>query len=464
MSQAALKSLNPARNFEVIGEVPMSTPEDVHAKVMAARKAFPAWKAMPLVKRLEILGKLRDQFVTNRQKLAELMTAEMGMPMTQTLFTVDRAVMYMNWSLENAERVLTPEVTYEDDQEIHEVVFEPYGVAACISPWNFPASNFVWACFQALCVGNTVVFKNSEDVQLFAVEIEKMAAASGFPEGVFNVIYGDGKIAQAMIADDINIISFTGSTKVGELLYKQAAEKFIPLVLELGGSDPGLVFGDADIDKAVSAIYAGRFTNCGQVCQSMKRVVVHITRFDEVVSKLSALLANKKVGDPTLMDTDIGPLVSQKQLDTLLGQVQDAIDKGATVICGGKKPDFSNGGLNGAYFEPTILTNVTPDMRVWNEEVFGPVLPIVSFATYEEGIQKANDTIYGLSSNVFSSDREVIARAVSDLQAGTVRVNGVNAGRPCNIFGGYKMSGLGRENGAYGFHDMTQKKMVSRPK
>jgi acyl-CoA reductase-like NAD-dependent aldehyde dehydrogenase len=459
MSQA-IQSLNPARNFEVVGEVPMSTPAEVHQKVMAARKAFPAWKATPLAKRLEILGKLRDQFVTNKQKLAELMTAEMGMPITQTLFTVDRAVSYMNWSLENAERVLTPEVTYEDEQEVHEIIFEPYGVAACISPWNFPASNFVWACFQSLCVGNTVVFKNSEDVQLFAVEIEKMAKAAGFPEGVFNVIYGDGKIAQAMIADDIDTISFTGSTKVGELLYKQAAEKFIPLVLELGGSDPGLIFGDADIDKAIGAIYAGRFTNCGQVCQSMKRVVVHITRFDEVVTKLKDLLASKKVGDPTLMDTDVGPLVSQKQLDTLLGQVQDAIDKGATVICGGKRP----AGLNGAYYEPTILTNVTPDMRVWSEEVFGPVLPIVSFETYEEGIEKANDTIYGLSSNVFSSDREIIGRAIGDLQAGTVRVNGVNAGRPCNIFGGYKMSGLGRENGAYGFHDMTQKKQVSRPK
>ena len=160
------------------------------------------------------------------------------------------------------------------------------------------------------------------------------------------------------------------------------------------------------------------------------------------------------------MDTDIGPLVSQKQLDTLLGQVQDAIDKRAKIICGGKRPT----GLNGAYFEPTILTNITPDMRVWCEEVFGPVLPIVSFKTEEEGFAKANDTIYGLSSNVFSEDKDLISRAISKLQAGTVRVNGVNAGRPCNIFGGYKKSGLGRENGAYGFHDMTQKKMVSRNK
>ena len=460
MAPTSLKSLNPARNFEVIGEVPMSSADDVHAKVMAARKASPAWKNLGVKGRLGYLTKLRDQFVTNKQKLAELMTAEMGMPMTQTLFTVDRAVMYMSWSLENAEKYLTPEITFEDDKEIHEIMFEPYGVAACISPWNFPASNFVWACFQSLCVGNTVVFKNSEDVQLFAQEIEKMAKAAAFPEGVFNVIYGDGNVAQMMINDDINTISFTGSTRVGEILYKQSAEKFIPLVLELGGSDPGLVFADADLDKVIPAIYAGRYTNCGQVCQSMKRVVVHESRFEELVQKLAAFLKTKKVGDPTLMDTDVGPLVSQKQLDTLLAQMKDAVDKGAKIICGGKQP----GGLQGAYYEPTILTHVTPDMKVWHEEVFGPVLPIVTFNTYEDGIAKANDTIYGLSSNLFTEDKETIRRATSDLEAGTVRVNGINAGRPSNIFGGYKRSGIGRENGHYGFHDMAQKKQVSRPK
>ncbi|OFW99402.1 MAG: hypothetical protein A3J37_05165 [Alphaproteobacteria bacterium RIFCSPHIGHO2_12_FULL_45_9] len=189
-------------------------------------------------------------------------------------------------------------------------------------------------------------------------------------------------------------------------------------------------------------------------------MIAHESRFDEVVTKLSNLLMGKKLGDPMLPTTDLGPLVSQKQLDTLLGQVQDAVDKGAKIICGGKQP----AGLKGAYFEPTILTDVTPDMRVWSEEVFGPVLPIVSFSTYDEGIAKANDTIYGLSSNIFSSDPEIIRRAVSDIQAGMVRVNGVNSGRPSNIFGGYKRSGLGRENGAYGFHDVTQKKMVARPK
>ncbi len=459
MTTKALQSINPA-DFSVIGEVPMSSPDDVHQKVAAARAAFTRWSALSLQSRLEVLGRLRDQFIARRKKLAELMTREMGMPITQSLFTVDRAVNYMNWSLNNAEKCLAPVVTYEDNNEIDEITFEPHGVAACISPWNFPASNFVWATFQALCAGNTAVFKNSEETQLFAQEIEDMAKAAQFPEGVLNVIYGDGAVAQAMINDDINFISFTGSTRVGEILYKQAAEKFIPLVLELGGSDPGIVFEDADLDKILPALFAGRFTNCGQVCQSMKRLIVHENRFDEVVTKLAALVLSKEVGDPMLQSTDIGPLVSKKQLDTLLSQMEDALGKGARIVCGGKQP----AGLSGAFYEPTILTQITPDMKVWREEVFGPVLPVVSFKTYEEAITLANDTIYGLSASVFTEDKALARRASRDLQAGMIKNNLANTGKPENIFGGYKRSGISRENGHFGFHDVTQKKVIAREK
>lgn len=459
MTTKTLQSVNPA-DFSVIGEIPMSSPEDVRKKVAAARAAFPRWAALALEGRLEILGRLRDEFVSRRPKLAELMTLEMGMPISQSLFTVDRALSYMNWSLNNAAKSLAPVITYEDDFEIDEVTFEPHGVAACISPWNFPASNFVWATFQALCAGNTIVFKNSEETQLFAREIEDMVQSAQFPEGVLNVIYGDGAVAQAMIADDINFISFTGSTRVGEILYKQAAEKFIPLVLELGGSDPGIVFEDADLDKILPALYAGRFTNCGQVCQSMKRLIVHESLFDEVTEKLAMLVLSKEVGDPMDESTDIGPLVSQKQLDTLLSQMEDALTKGAKIICGGKQP----AGLSGAFYEPTILTQITPDMKIWSEEVFGPVLPVVSFKTYDEAITLANNTIYGLSASVFTQDKDLARRASRDLQAGMIKNNLANTGKPENIFGGYKRSGLSRENGHFGFHDVTQKKMIAREK
>lgn len=453
-------STNPAHNYDVLGEVPMSSIADVQAALRAARAAFPAWKALPLADRLSYVVQLRDQFLLRKQDFAELMTREMGMPITQSLYTVDRAVGYITWSLDHAAECLAPEVTFENDTEINEIVFEPYGVAACISPWNFPASNFVWACIQALIAGNTVIFKNSEETQLCAVLIADMIQKSAFPEGVFQVIYGDGTVAQELIAGDINLISFTGSSRVGELLYKQAAEKFIPAVLELGGSDPAIVFADADLKKAIPAIYGGRFTNCGQVCVSLKRLIVHESRVAEVISHLQELLSRKIVGDPMNAATDIGPLVSARQRDLLMDQVQDAVDKGATILCGGHQPDD----LNGAYYTPTLISGVTREMRIWHEEVFGPVLPIVTFTTYEDAIAKANDTIYGLGASIYTEDKDLAKRAIGDIQVGMVRVNHTTTSKPCNIFGGMKRSGIGRENSVYGFHDVTQKKMTAREK
>lgn len=453
-------STNPAHNYDVLGEVPMSSIADVQAALRAARAAFPAWKALPLTDRLSYVVQLRDQFLLRKQEFAELMTREMGMPITQSLYTVDRAVGYITWSLDHAAECLAPEVTFENDTEINEIVFEPYGVAACISPWNFPASNFVWACIQALIAGNTVIFKNSEETQLCAVLIADMIEKSAFPEGVFQVIYGDGAVAQELIAGDINLISFTGSSRVGELLYKQAAEKFIPAVLELGGSDPAIVFADADLKKAIPAIYSGRFTNCGQVCVSLKRLIVHESRVAEVISHLQELLSRKIVGDPMNAATDIGPLVSARQRDLLMDQVQDAVDKGATILCGGHQPDD----LNGAYYSPTLISGVTREMRIWHEEVFGPVLPIVTFTTYEDAIAKANDTIYGLGASIYTEDKDLAKRAIGDIQAGMVRVNHTTTSKPSNIFGGMKRSGISRENSVYGFHDVTQKKMTAREK
>lgn len=455
-----LVSTSPARNFAPLGEIPMSTPAEVGAKLAAARQAFPAWAALSVAERASYLARLRDQFIERRAELAELMSLEMGMPITQSLFTVDRALSYMNWNLEHAEACLAPEVTFEDAREIHEIHKEPHGVAACISPWNFPASNFVWATFQALLAGNTVLFKNSEETQLFAKAIEAMAAAAGLPDGVLNVVYGDGSVAQMMIAGDINFISFTGSTRVGEILYKQAAEKFIPLVLELGGSDPGIVFADADLERVIPLLFAGRFTNCGQVCQSMKRLIVERPIFDDVVTRLADLLASKRVGDPLMVDTDIGPLVSMKQLATLEDQVADAVAHGAHAVCGGSSPE----GLNGSYYLPTLLTNITPHMRVWREEVFGPVLPVVAFDTFDQAMALANDTPYGLAASVFTENKDTARKAARALQAGMIKTNQANTSRAENIFGGYKKSGVGRENGTYGFHDVTQKKMIAREK
>lgn len=456
-----LISTNPSRNYDILGTVPISTEDEIHQAIANARKAFPKWRALPLEERLTYGKKLRNAFVDQQEKLAELTSLEMGQTITLARATVERAVAYMDWSLEHAIKALAPEVSFETEDEIDELIKEPHGVGACISPWNFPPSNFVWACFQGLLAGNTIVFKNSEEVQLFAKELERIATEDvGFPEGVFNVIYGDGEAAQTLIDGDIDYINFTGSTRVGQLLYKKAAEKFIPATLEMGGSDPAIVFADADLETTIPQLYAGRFNNCGQICCSTKRLIVHEDVFDTVVAKLAETLATKKVGDALDENTDIGPLAAKRQQKLLIEQVEDALNKGAKVVCGGKVPPK----LKGAYYEPTILTDVTIDMRVWTEEVFGPVLPVVSFATYEEAIEKANDTIYGLGSSVFTTDKELARKAIGDIKAGMVRVNETHYSKPANPFGGTKLSGIGRENSNAGFDDVTYIKITAREK
>lgn len=451
-----LESINPA-TYEVIGKVAITPANEVPGIVEGAQKAQEAWWQMGLEKRLSHLKKVRDLIVARKEGIAKLTTKEMGMNIGLSLATVDRAADYMDWALENAEKYLSPETTYETDDEINQIVREPWGVAACISPWNFPISNFVWACWQPLIAGNAVVFKNSEETQLTAVEIEKIFADAGMPANVFNVIYGAAETAEALTSSDINLICFTGSTRVGQLLYAKAAEKFIPALLEMGGSDPGIIFADAALAKIIPDVYAGRFTNCGQICRSLKRLIVDETIADKVVSELVAMTKSAIVGDPLNEATTMGPLAAERQLVLLKEQVEEARAKGATILCGGKEPE----GLNGAFYEPTIITDVTPDMRIWHEEVFGPVLAVRTFKTYKEAIELANDTIYGLGSNVFTEDKALAQKAIGDIKAGMVRVNRTQYGRPCNPFGGTKLSGMGRENGALGFHDVTQAKIVA---
>jgi len=284
--------------------------------------------------------------------------------------------------------------------------------------------------------------------------------AHQLPEGVFSEIYGAGDVGWELANGNVNLIWFTGSTKVGHDLYKLAGEKFIKAILELGGSNPGIVFEDVNIQEIVSKIYTKRFRVCGQTCDALKRLIVHHSVFDEVVEKLKNEIESKKVGDPESQETDIGSLVAKRQLTLLESQVKDAIDKGAKVITGGKRPQS----LKGAYYLPTILTNVKRDMRVWKEEVFGPVLPIISFRDEDDAVRIANDTKYGLGALVFTEDKEKAERVARKIEAGTVEVNSADHWLSCNPFGGYKESGMGREHAKQGFRELCQIKVISMKK
>lgn len=454
-----LVSTNPANN-EVLGEVEISTEEEIKQKVQLARDAAKPWRDLGLEGRIEELRKIISDLASKKEELAKIATQEVGMPITQTRSDIDDALRFFNWYLDNASKYLSPEVTNEDEKTIDKVFYEPIGVVAAISPWNYPLSNFVWTCGQNLIVGNTVVFKHSEECPLFGKLLDDVISQSGLPKGVFNEVYGDGTVGDLLVHQKVDLISFTGSSKTGKYLYKVAAEKFIKAVLEMGGSAPGIIFEDADLRQALGDVFVCRFSNAGQMCDALKRLLVHQSKFDEVVEKLKSLLGNKKVGNPLDESTDIGPLVATRQLDLLEAQIKDAVDKGAKVVIGGKKKE----GLNGAFYEPTLLINVTPEMRVWREEVFGPVLPIVTFNSEAKAIEMANDTDYGLGAYIFTADNEKAMRVAKEIDTGMASINGANYVNPFNPFGGNKSSGLGREHGKFGFAELTKIKVISSNK
>lgn len=380
----------------------------------------------------------------------------MGKSLKLSVPEAKRAFDHYEWDFENAPKILAPEVLYEDDREVTQLVYEPYGVGAAIVAWNFPVPNFNFSVTQALIAGNTMVMKYSEEIPLFSKYMEELCAKAGLGD-VIQFVYGDGRVGQHLVHQNIDFLTFTGSYATGSALYKSAAEKFIPVVLELGGSSPGVVFADADLDRVAGKIYALRFANCGQFCSDIKRLIVHNSVKEALTEKLVAMAKVAVVGDALSKDTDMGPLVAERQVLKVEEQVQDALDRGATLLCGGKRPD----GLKGAYYEPTLLTGITKEMCVWHEEVFGPALPIVGFDTYEEAIALANDTEYGLTGYVFTQDNDLALQAMRDIKAGALSANLSSYGRAYVPFGGCKHSGLGREKGRFGFHEVTQVKVIA---
>lgn len=457
---STLVSINPS-TYKKIGSVDISTRDEIAQKVVHAHKAKQMWRELGVSKRVELLREVFVEIKARKEEIALLESQEMGMPLTEALIDVEGTLDFATWYFDNAEKYVSPETTFESDTELHQVVREPIGVAALIIPWNFPLGNVVWGGLQSLICGNVVVLKHSEEVPLCAKLFEQIMANHNLPIGVFSVVYGAGEVGSILVNQHIDLITFTGSTKVGRQLYELAGKKFIKAVVELGGSAPGIIFADADLDIAVENVCANRLMNQGQCCDGLKRIIVHESIAGAVIKRLKEQFEGKKIGNAEEKDTQIGPLVAKRQLDLLFTQVKDAKVKGAVVVTGGNSLEKK---LGGAFFEPTILKNITPDMRVWSEEVFGPVLPIMTFKTEEEAIKLANDSAYGLGSYLYAKGKGVIGRVSSVLEAGMVSVNGANYIMPFNPFGGYKASGFGREHGKYGFHELTQIKVIAKNK
>lgn len=454
-------STNPAKNYEIIGEVEVSTDEEIQQAVKSANTAKTAWREIGVENRIEYLKPILAELRQRADEISQLMTREMGKPISQSKSEVEEYTGEFEWHLCNVSKALEPVVTHETPELKTYMTYEPYGTVAVISPWNFPYGLAILGIVPDLLVGNTVIFKTSEETILLGKLIGEIFANHNLPDGVFGEVFGAGDVGEKLARSDIDFIWFTGSSKVGQKLYQIAAEKMINVLLELGGSSPCVIFEDADIDSAVKTVYENRFLNTGQVCDVIKRLIVHESVFDKFVSRLKDEVECKVMCDPGQSKADLGPLVAERQLVLLESQVNDSVARGAKVITGGNRPKVHKG----AYYEPTILTNVTPDMRVWNEEVFGPVVPVVKFKTEEEAVSLANDTVYGLGARVISNDIERARRVAGKIDAGSVEINqGDRWASPANPFGGYKKSGIGRENGEVGYRTLSQMKLISESK
>jgi len=459
-NMSTLVSTNPADSYSIIGDVTVSTSSQISGKVQKAQKAKNSWKELGVHKRIEYLKPICEELANSHEALAQLITKEVGKPIRYSRSEAKSYVEEFRWFMEHAPKALQDEITFEDTNSVSRIVYEPFGVAAVITPWNFPFGMAMWGIVPNLLVGNTVVFKISEECPLVGEFIEKVFHNHKLPEGVFEEVYGAGDVGKELSEQDVNFIWFTGSTKVGKSLYKTAAEKFIPVLLEMGGSNPGIVFDDVDIVKAANTIYEGRFYNCGQVCDAVKRLIVHKSIEKEFIQELDKIMQSKQVGNPEDEKTDVGSLVAKRQLVLLEEQVADALSKGAKIAA----QSTLDKNLHGAFYPLTVLTNITKDMRVWKEEVFGPVLPVMTFTTEEEAVALANDTPYGLGSRVISGDIKRAERIASKMQAGTVEINEGDRWLTCNPFGGYKNSGIGREHGLLGFKQLSQVKLISSSK
>ena len=453
-----LQSINP-HDQSVVGELEITTKDQVLETVAKAKSAFKTWRFSPISERVDYLKKYRQKIADHKEEIAKLISQEMGKPLHESRNEIASELEFVDYYINEGPKALADKKVLDKGKEQYRTVYEPYGVCAVIAPWNFPLSMFNSGVLPALLAGNTIVFKPSEYSTLSQKMCADLLLESGSPDGVFNLIIGSKDVGRMLIDAPIDLVWFTGSTKAGLEIYQTCGEKFIKAICEMGGSSAGIVFADADLEVTTENLYWARFLNCGQVCSAVKRLFIEKPIFDQVLQKLIDRLKQVKIGNP-LEEVDFGPLVFPEQVTKLEEVVADAIYRGAKVVIGGKRPTGKEY-ARGNYFEPTILTNVNLDMRIMREEVFGPVLPVLSFETEDQVIEMANNTEYGLTSEVYTTDLKKGDRIAKRLDSGVVAINTDNYFKPPCPFGGYKKSGMGREYGEIGIQEFAQVKLIA---
>ncbi|XP_053699274.1 succinate-semialdehyde dehydrogenase [NADP(+)] GabD [Sabethes cyaneus] len=453
---------NPA-NEKVLGAVPDMDVNDVNIAIDSAYEAFYSkdWHASTAKERAALLKKWFQLLEANRQEIARIMTSESGKPIAESLGEITYGNSFVEWFAEEARRVYGEIVPTPQANRQMMLVKQPVGVAGLITPWNFPHAMITRKAAAAIAAGCTVVIKPAEDTPLTALALTKLAEEAGFPKGVFNVVTSSRKNASSIgellcKSDKVAAISFTGSTEVGKLLYKQCANGIKRIGLELGGNAPYIVFDSANLNKAVDGAMNSKFRNCGQTCISANRFLIQDGIYDQFITRLIERVKELKIGDGSQDGTQIGPLINRSQLTKVSQIVENAKQKGAEIVYGGH-PLPKHGSL---FFEPTIVTGLRDDMRLYNEEVFGPVISIIRFKTEDEALKIANGTRRGLAGYFYSNDLNQVFRVSKLLETGMIGINEGLISSTEAAFGGIKESGIGREGSKYGIDEYVYVKYL----
>ncbi|MBU2912669.1 aldehyde dehydrogenase [Reichenbachiella agariperforans] len=437
----------------------MGVEADAVLALQAAEAAQKEWKKWPAKKRADLLRKFAAEIRANRDRLGELLTREQGKLLSLAKFEVDVTASFIEYACDGA-RAIEGDIVQSDNPDEHIWIHKiPRGVVVAITAWNFPLALAGRKIGPALVAGNAIVVKPTQETPLATLELGDIANKVGLPKGLLNIVTGSGRVlGEALVANPITkMVTMTGSTPAGQSIFKTAAQNLTHVQLELGGKAPSIVFADADIDQAVEATFHSRWDNCGQVCTCNERMYVHEDIYDVFMEKFLAKTRAIKVGNPMDEGIDMGPKVNANELKNMEHLVAKSIEEGATIAFGGKKPT-GKGFDKGHWFEPTVITDVTQDMRIVHEEAFGPILPVIKFKDFDQVIAWANDCAYGLAAMVFTTDMKKILRLNDELEFGEIYVNRGHGEQHQGFHNGYKLSGSGGEDGKYGFEQYMEKK------
>ena len=453
---AAIEVTNPASG-DVLGSVPRMGSSETRRAIEAAEKAWPAWRNLLAKERATILRRWYELILENQEDLAQLMTLEQGKPLAESRGEVVYGASFIEWFAEESKRIYGDTIPQHQPDKRIVVVKQSVGVVAAITPWNFPNAMITRKCAPALAAGCPVVIKPASQTPFSALALAELAERAGIPAGVINIVTGSAKeIGGEMTASPIvRKLSFTGSTEVGKLLMAQCASTVKKISLELGGNAPFLVFDDADLDAAVEGAIISKFRNTGQTCVCANRILVQDGVYDAFAAKLSEAVKDLKVGAGIEDGVSQGPLIDVAALEKVEEHVADATGKGAKIALGGARHE-----RGGTFYQPTVLTEVTTEMKVTREETFGPVAPLFRFETEEEGVALANDTEFGLAAYFYARDLGRVWRVSEALESGMVGINTGLISTEVAPFGGVKESGIGREGSKYGIEEFLETKYL----